>query len=202
VTGPVRRLAGAARQNPVWARVQRKIDTVVAVRTDPALHDVRERVERVERGQADVRAELRAELQAGLDAVRRTVDERCDALAGDLRRLEDELRRLSDGVAELREQHGRVTFDVDRLGPHVAALEVRIADRERAEGPVEVSSPEDVPEARRLLDDVLREHERIRVRFSGIALYEERLRKLEAARWSGPADGSTGSDGADGAGTA
>ena len=42
----------------------------------------------------------------------------------------------------------------------------------------------------------MREHERIRVRFSGIALYEERLRKLEAARWPGPADGSIGSDGA------
>ena len=193
MTGPVRRLAGAARQNPVWARVQRKIDTVVAVRTDPALQDVRERLERVD---ADARAELRAGLQAGLDAVRRTVDERCDALAGDLRRLEDELRRLSDGVAELREQHGRVSFDVDRLGPHVAALEVRIADRERAEGPVEVGSSEDVTEARRLLDDVVREHERIRVRFSGIALYEERLRKLEAARWLSPVDGSTGSDGA------
>lgn len=190
MTGGVRRLAGAARQNPVWARVQRKLDTVVAVRTEPALQGVRDRVQH---GDADVRAELRAELQAGLDALRRTVDERCDALAGDVRRLEDELRRVSDGLAELREQHGRVSFDVDRLGPHVAALEVRIADRERAEGPVEVGSPEDLTEARRLLDDVVREHERIRVRFSGIALYEERLRKLEAARWPG-ADGGPGAD--------
>ena len=64
------------------------------------------------------------------------------------------------------------------------------------EAPVEVGSPGDVPEARRLLDEVLREHERIRVRFSGMALYEERLRKLEAARWPGAATGS------DGAGTA
>jgi hypothetical protein len=192
MTGPVRRITGAARQNPVWARVQRKLDTVVAIRTDPALQSVRERAEH---GDADVRAELRAELQSGLDALRRTVDERCDVLAGDVRRLEDELRRLSDGVAELREAHGRVSFDVDRLGPHVAALEVRLADRERADGPVEVGSPEDLTEARRLLDDVVREHERIRVRFSGIALYEERLRKLEAARWPSPANGTNGADG-------
>ncbi len=189
MSGPLRRLAVAARVNPLWARVQRKLDTVVAVRTDPALQGVRDRLEHVDTG-------LRAELQAGLDALRRTVDERCDALADDVRRLEDEVRRVSDELAGLREQHGRVSFDVDRLGPHVAALEVRIADRERAETPVEVGSPEDLTEARRLLDEVVREHERIRVRFSGIALYEERLRKLEAARWPGPATGS------DGAGTA
>lgn len=187
--GPARRLALALRGHPVWARVQRKLDDVVAVRTEPALRGVHERVEHVD---ADVRAQLRAEL----DGLRRHVDERCDTLAGDVRRIEDELRRLSDGLAELREQHGRVSFDVDRLGPHVAALEVRIADQEHAEGPVEVGSPEDVAEARRLLDDVVREHERIRVRFSGIALYEERLRKLEAARWPAPRNGS------DGAGTA
>jgi hypothetical protein len=189
VSGPLRRLAVAARVNPVWARVQRKLDAVVAVRTEPALQGVRERVEHVDAG-------LRVELQAGLDGLRRTVDERCDALAGDVRRLEDGLRRVSDELAQLREQHGRVSFDVDRLGPHVAALEVRIADRERAEGPVEVGSPGDTAEARRLLDEVVREHERIRVRFSGIALYEERLRKLEAARWPGPVTGP------DGAGTA
>ena len=187
--GPARRLALALRVNPVWARVQRKLDAVVAIRTEPALRGVRERVEHVD---ADVRAQLRSEL----DGVRRHVDERCDALAGEVRRIEDELRRLSDGLAELREQHGRVSFDVDRLGPHVAALEVRIADREHAEGPVEVGTPEDVPEARRLLDDVVREHERIRVRFSGIALYEERLRRLEATRWPGPANGTSSADGA------
>ncbi len=190
--GPARRLGLALRVNPVWARVQRKLDAVIAVRTEPALQGVHERVERGEHLAADVHAQLRTEL----DGLRRHVDERCDALAGDVRRIEDELRRLSDGLAELREQHGRVSFDVDRLGPHVAALEVRIADREHAGGPVEVGSPEDVPEARRLLDDVVREHERIRVRFSGIALYEERLRKLEAARWPTPAGGT------DGAGTA
>ena len=190
--GPARRLGLALRANPVWARVQRKLDAVIAVRTEPALREVHERVQRVEHLDADVRGQLRAEL----DGLRRHVDERCDALAGDARRLEDELRRLSDGVAELREQHGRVSFDVDRLGPHVAALEVRIADREHAGGPVEVGSPEDVPEARRLLDDVVREHERIRVRFSGIARYEERLRKLEAARWPGPANGTSSADGA------
>ena len=194
MSGPLRRLAVAARVNPVWARVQRKLDAVVAVRTEPALQGVRERVEHVDAG-------LRAELRAGLDGLRRTVDERCDALAGDVRRLEDELRRVSDELAQLREQHGRVSFDVDRLGPHVAALEVRIADRERAEGPVEVGSPGDTAEARRLLDEVVREHERIRVRFSGMALYEERLRKLEAARWPGPVTGSDGG-GSDGAGTA
>ena len=199
MSGPLRRLAVAARVNPVWARVQRKLDAVVAVRTEPALQGVRERVEHVDAG---LRAELRVELQAALDGLRRTVDERCDALAGDVRRLEDELRRVSGELAELREQHGRVSFDVDRLGPHVAALEIRIADRGRAEGPVEVGSPEDVPEARRLLDEVVREHERIRVRFSGIARYEERLRKLEAARWPGPANGTNGTSSADGAGTA
>ena len=187
--GPARRLALALRGNPLWTRVQRKLDSVIAVRTEPALRGVHERVEHVD---ADVRAQLRVEL----DGLRHHVDERCDALAGEVRRVEDELRRVSDGLAELREQHGRVSFDVDRLGPHVAALEVRIADREHAGGPVEVGTPEDVPEARRLLDDVVREHERIRVRFSGIALYEERLRKLEAARWPGPQNGS------DGAGTA
>jgi hypothetical protein len=189
VSGPLRRLAVTARVNPVWARVQRKLDAIVAVRTDPALQDVRDLVEH---GDAHVRAEFRAEL----DALRRHLDERCDVLAGDLRRVDDEVRRIADELRSLRDQYSEVTFDLNRLGPHVAALEVRIADRERAEGPVEVGSPGDTAEARRLLDEVVREHERIRVRFSGIALYEERLRKLEAARGPGPVTGS------DGAGTA
>ncbi len=179
MTGRLRRLAVAARQNPAWVRVQRKLDAVVAVRTVPALQEVRDRVEHLD---ADVRAELRAELQAGLDGLRRSLDERCDALAGELRRLDDELR----GV---RDRYGEVAFDLDRLGPHVAALEVRIADRERWDGPVEVGDPGELTEARRLLDDVVREHERIRVRLSGIALYEERLRRLEAARWPGSPSG-------------
>ncbi|WP_456996677.1 hypothetical protein [Geodermatophilus sp. SYSU D00805] len=169
--------------------MQRKLDAVVAVRIAPALQDVHDRVEH---GDADVRAEFRAELHA----LRRHVDERFDVLAADLRRVHDDLRRVADELRSLRDHYGEVTFDLNRLGPQVAALEVRIADRERPDGPVEVGSENDLTEARRLLDDVVREHERIRVRFSGIALYEERLRKLEAARWPGSLNRS------DGAGTA
>lgn len=173
----LRRIAGAVRQNGAWNRVQQKLDHVVAVRTEPSLGEVRERLDRT----GD---DLRAELRGAVDDLRRHADERSDHLAGEIRRLDDDLRRLSDAVQGLRDQCGEVRFDLDRLGPHVAALEVRIADGERSEGPVE-TDPVETAEARRLLDEVSREHERIRVRFSGLALYEERLRKLEEARWPG-----------------
>lgn len=167
-----RRVADAIRQSPVWAGVQRKIDDVVAVRTDPSLGQVQERLDRA----GD-------DLRTAVEQVRRALDERFDHLAAEIRRLDDDLRRFGDSVHGLREQCGQVQFDLDRLGPHVAALEVRIADRDRPEVPVE-SDDEQRAESRRLLDEVAREHERIRVRFSGLALYEERLRKLEEARWA------------------
>ncbi|MGY1743504.1 MULTISPECIES: hypothetical protein [unclassified Blastococcus] len=192
---------GAARGHRAWGSLQRKLDHVVDVRTQPERDAVAARLEALERADAGLRAEL--------DEVRRSVAERAEALAADVRRLEerlaDEVRQVHEAVGALRDQYGEVTFDLNRLGPQLAALEVRVADQARPDVPLEAGSADELVEARRLVDEVLREHERIRVRFSGLALYEERLRRLEAARWPGAGNGTDNGNGhaeADGAGSA
>jgi uncharacterized coiled-coil protein SlyX len=54
------------------------------------------------------------------------------------------------------------------LIPQLAALEVRLSEQER-----------EVDEARSIVEEVRREHDRVRARLSGVAWYEDRLRKVE-----------------------
>lgn len=73
---------------------------------------------------------------------------------------------------------GALERDMNRMGPQVAAIEVRLEDlRERLDRPE--AGPAEYEEALSLVEEVRREHERIRARISAAARFEERLRQLE-----------------------
>ena len=84
--------------------------------------------------------------------------------------------------ARLDRQHGRILrteHDLMRIGTQVAALESRVENlRERLDlGAPAPGEPGD--EARSIVEEMRREHERVRVRISAAVRYEERLRQLE-----------------------
>ena len=88
--------------------------------------------------------------------------------------------------ARLDRQHGRILRtenDLMRIGTQVAALEARMEDlwedldlADLADLAADGQPGEDVPS---IVEEVRREHERIRVRISAAARFEERLRQLE-----------------------
>lgn len=84
-------------------------------------------------------------------------------------------------LARLDRQHGRLAVlerEIARIGPQLAALEARFEDlRQSLETPRHEPGEQD--EARTLVAEVRREHERVRARISAAARYEERLRQLE-----------------------
>jgi prefoldin subunit 5 len=91
-------------------------------------------------------------------------------------RIED----LAAQVQTLRGDVERLQFEHQRLVPAVAGLEVRTERLRRAAEDRPVGTgPEESAEARDLIAEVRREHERIRARMSAVASYEERLRRLE-----------------------
>lgn len=122
--------------------------------------------------------------------IARVIDFRIDQRLGDLNHRVNDLehatadhrRRLDHAERSLEEARGDLRWnraELDRLIPHVAAQEARLADlREslsltpRADGP-------ELAEARTLIEEIQRQHAQIRVRLAGISRYEDRLRKLE-----------------------
>lgn len=73
---------------------------------------------------------------------------------------------------------GALERDMNRMGPQMAAIEARLEDlRERLDRPE--AGPGEYDEALSLVEEVRREHERIRARISAAARFEERLRQLE-----------------------
>jgi len=103
-------------------------------------------------------------------------------------RLAGSDRRLADIEGRLRRQRrelDRVSREVtacasllQRLIPQLAALEVRLSEQQRDPATV-TGTPDEVEQARSIVDEVRREHDRVRARLSGVAWYEDRLRKLE-----------------------
>ncbi|GGS17803.1 MULTISPECIES: hypothetical protein [Actinokineospora] len=91
------------------------------------------------------------------------------------RRIDEHERRL----AEVERVHGWTANELERVIPQVAALEARLAELDDliAAGPA-WRDTEAAP-ARSLIDEIRREHARIRVRLTGVAQYEERLGRLE-----------------------
>lgn len=83
----------------------------------------------------------------------------------------------------LDRQHGRIQRtenDLMRIGTQVAALEARMEDlRESLDLADLAADGRPGEEARSIVEEVRREHERIRVRISAAARFEERLRQLE-----------------------
>ncbi len=84
--------------------------------------------------------------------------------------------RVVELASEHRErEHGNLTIQVGRCQELLGEFEERLR-RERF-----VADPAEEAEARRLVDEIRREHERIRVRMQAVAQYEDRLRRIEAA---------------------
>ena len=96
-------------------------------------------------------------------------------LIGHTQWLEDLDRRLR----EVERKLGDVAFDFERMVPHVAAQDARLDTlNEQLAGAPAADRPQ-VDEARSLIDEVRREHAQVRVRLTGVAQYEERLRRIE-----------------------
>jgi hypothetical protein len=119
-----------------------------------------------------------------------------DDLKGRQRRLKERVDQQARQVAELKStvatlgkrvrvvelasehrerEHGNLTIQVGRCQELLGEFEERLR-RERF-----LAEPAEEAEARRLVDEIRREHERIRVRMQAVAQYEDRLRRIEAA---------------------
>jgi len=91
--------------------------------------------------------------------------------AGDAPDLEERFERQHQRIAALER-------DLARIGPQVAALEARIEDvRHRLTTPS--ATPDEVDQAVGLVEEIRREHERMRARVTAAARFEERLEQLE-----------------------
>jgi hypothetical protein len=99
-----------------------------------------------------------------------------------LRQLFQERSRLDELISRVNGFHDRAEWtasQVERVVPQVASQE---AELESLRAKLVVSSAADLTDvdaARSLIDEVRREHAQVRVRLTGIARYEERLRRLE-----------------------
>lgn len=131
------------------------------------------------------------------DRLARLIDFRIDEKlkeCGDVRSLDgrttelehcttDHRRRLDALEAALEHVRGDLRWtsgEVKRIIPHVAAQEDRIETlRAKLAIVPPVEDEKEVAEARSLIEEIQRQHAQIRVRLTGIALYEERLRRLE-----------------------
>lgn len=89
------------------------------------------------------------------------------------RMLEERVQRQHTRIADLERE-------LVRLAPQVAALEERLEDLREAQGASDLeASTEERTEARSLVEEVRREHARVRARISAATVFEERLRVVE-----------------------
>ncbi|ACU95241.1 hypothetical protein [Saccharomonospora viridis] len=89
------------------------------------------------------------------------------------------LDALESGLDRVRGDLLWTTGEVKRLIPHVAAQEVQLEDLREKFSLTPPSDDKQIAEARTLIEEIQRQHAQIRTRLSGIAMYEDRLRKLE-----------------------
>lgn len=94
-------------------------------------------------------------------------------------RTEEAVGPLRGELEAVRAQAGWTANEMERLAPHVAALDARLEDLRVELTPLSAGEPGDLVEALSLLDEVRREHAAIRVRLSMLATYAERLERLE-----------------------
>ena len=126
-----------------------------------------------------------------------------DDLRGRQRRLKERVDQQAKQIAETKAAVAKLRSTVTTLGRQVRAVELASEHREREHGNLTIqmgraqeqlgefeerlrderfiTEPGDEAEARRLVDEIRREHERIRVRMQAVAQYEDRLRRIEAA---------------------
>ncbi|MGH3670302.1 MAG: hypothetical protein ACRDSH_06660 [Pseudonocardiaceae bacterium] len=124
--------------------------------------------------------------------IARLIDYRIDQrvppeqLAGYPRRLADLDHRVGQRLAELehrldglRGELDSMRNELDRIIPHVASQESALQALRDQLDTVPAADSAQIHQARSLIDEIRREHAQIRVRLSGIAHYEVRLRRLE-----------------------
>jgi chromosome segregation ATPase len=98
---------------------------------------------------------------------------------------DDHRRRLDEAEAALREVRDRLHWtanEVERLIPHVSSQESQLEALRQKLTVVPAADEPELTAARSLIEEIQREHAQVRVRLTGIAQYEDRLRKLEAQR--------------------
>lgn len=106
--------------------------------------------------------------------------ERLDGFDHRLDGHQDRLNGIEPRVGEAERVVGDTAFDLQRLVPMVAAQERQLQElRDKLAAVPSATAPE-VDEARSLIEEVRRAHAQVRVRLTGVAQYEERLRRLEA----------------------
>jgi hypothetical protein len=89
-------------------------------------------------------------------------------------------RRLDERLPNAVRAAHRAVSEVERIKPHVAGTEQRLEElRQEVETRTDPGTSEEQREARRLVEEIRREHERIRARMTAIAWYEDRLRRVE-----------------------
>ncbi|EHR48678.1 hypothetical protein SacmaDRAFT_0371 [Saccharomonospora marina XMU15] len=89
------------------------------------------------------------------------------------------LDALEAGLDRLRGDLNWTSSEVKRLIPHVAAQEAQLEDLRVKIAMAPRADEQEVAAARSLIEEVQRQHAQIRVRLTGIAMYEDRLRRLE-----------------------
>ena len=110
-----------------------------------------------------------------LDGIDRRLDDQ-------QRHLDDERRRLDDLINRVNGFHDRAEWtasQVERVLPQVASQESELESLREKLAVVPGADQPEIEAARSLIEQIRREHAQIRVRLTGIAKYEERLRRLE-----------------------
>jgi hypothetical protein len=128
-------------------------DRFVRLRVDPDFADLRGRLDSLEDAVRDIREQVEAQDRFREDQVNQT--------------------------GAVRHLAGTVRFDLDRMSPSIAALEMRLEDLRHELDRVRVGEPVASSPSWQVLEEVRREHSQIRARLSTVASYEERLRRLE-----------------------
>ncbi|WP_020663364.1 hypothetical protein [Amycolatopsis benzoatilytica] len=96
------------------------------------------------------------------------------------RRLDETESRLETAAGDLRWIRG----ELDRMIPHVAAQEAQLETLRESIAMTPRSDAGDNLEARSLIEEIQRQHAQIRIRMAGVARYEERLSRLENAKFT------------------
>ena len=125
-----------------------------------------------------------AEQAAALKSLRGRTEDQQKKLAAQDKRVKD----LEAKVAYLERARTLETVERERRDAQFGTLEVRLAELEqrlgealpaRSDDGAAAVDGDDLAAARRLVDEVRTEHERIRVRMQVVSAYEERLRRVE-----------------------
>ncbi|GAB3503953.1 hypothetical protein [Amycolatopsis cihanbeyliensis] len=147
----------------------------------PSFH-LRERVAKRLARLVDFRIEERLRERVPQLEDRVTEQEHCTA---------DHRRRLDALEAGLEHARGDLRWtrsELDRLMPQVAALEAALETLREKAALTPVADKPELAEARSLIEEIQHQHAQIRVRLTGIARYEDRLRKLEEHAGAGVAE--------------